>query len=78
MFSGAVLPAPTLWVLLWFMALAAAKILLRRAPRHVGVWADLGRRTLIPFAALLTGAVSPRLMGLTLIDWKTSLSLGSG
>ena len=78
MFSGAALPAPTLWILLWFVALAAAKILLRRAPRHVGVWADLGRRTLIPFAALLTGAVSPRLMGLTLIDWKTSLSLGIG
>ena len=78
MVSGAALPAPALWILLWFVALAATKILLRRTPHDVGVWADLVRRTLIPFAALVTGAVSPRLMGLTLIDWKTSLSLGIG
>jgi hypothetical protein len=31
---------------------------------------------LIPYCGLLTGGLSPRLMGLGAIDWQTSLSLG--
>lgn len=39
-------------------------------------WANLTRRLLLPYAALLAGVVSPRLMGLSMLDWYTSLSLG--
>jgi hypothetical protein len=38
----------------------------------IGYWA------LLPYLALITGGVSPRLMGVLYIDWRTSLTLGIG
>ncbi len=39
-------------------------------------WWIGGYQVLVPYAALLVGAVSPRLMGLTGIDWRVTLVQG--
>lgn len=47
------------------------------APR----WRNLAiaaRWLLIPYIALISGGLSPRLMGLTSVDWRSSLALGVG
>ena len=43
-----------------------------RTPALLAYW------VLLPYAALIAGAVSPRLMGLVYIDWLTTLRLGLG
>lgn len=45
------------------------------AARH---WSMIGYWALLPYLALITGGVSPRLMGVLYIDWRTSLTLGVG
>lgn len=41
-------------------------------------WWALIRRVLLPYIALLLGAVSPRLIGLTGVDWRITLTQGVG
>lgn len=44
-------------------------------------WRNLAiaaRWLLIPYVALISGGLSPRLMGLTGVDWRSSLALGVG
>lgn len=72
------LSAPVIWILLWFVVLLATQVLGQRMSADARDWVTVLRRLLIPYLALITGAVSPRLMGLTMIDWKTSLGLGVG
>lgn len=67
---------PGFWIVLalvaWAVGLAANRRLSPAAQRLVAV----ARWLLIPYAALLTGAVSPRLMGLTQIDWRVTIGFG--
>lgn len=78
MFSATLLSPPIVWLAIWFIALAVGEFLCRRLRSHMCTWITPLRRLLIPYAALISGALSPRLMGLAMIDWKLSLSLGIG
>ncbi len=69
---------PGLW-----LALSLLTALALLAARYAATGRSLQRiaaahRLLIPYLALLAGAVSPRLMGLQQINWATSFSLGLG
>lgn len=41
-------------------------------------WSMIGYWGLLPYLALITGGVSPRLMGVMYVDWRASLTLGVG
>lgn len=41
-------------------------------------WLPLAYWLLIPYLALLAGAVSPRLMGLVWLDWRATFQVGAG
>ena len=47
-------------------------------PPAVRAWSMIGYWALLPYLALITGGVSPQLMGVLYIDWRTSLTLGVG
>jgi hypothetical protein len=69
---------PGFWLII---ALAAAIVLLVAryyvpAPRRA--WLAPAYWLIIPYFALLAGAVSPRLMGLFWIDWRTTFHVGAG
>ncbi len=67
---------PAFWLLLSFlvaMGLRLSQHMLHPAWRKRLHWL---RWLLIPYLGLLTGGISPRLMGLSAIDWQISLSLG--
>jgi hypothetical protein len=68
--------APGLWLLLSLLSglalLIAKPWLSNRLYGHL--WT--ARWLLAPYLGLLCGGVSPRLMGLAAIDWRTSLSFG--
>lgn len=70
--------APGLWLLV--SALSGAVLLLlwghlRNLNRR---YARVARWLLVPYLGLISGALSPRLLGLSNIDWLVSLSLGIG
>lgn len=69
---------PGFWLLLSFglslLALVAGRVL----PPHYRWWLRVGRWTLTPYLGLLVGGLSPRLMGLSGLDWVAGLGLGVG
>jgi hypothetical protein len=48
------------------------------APPAWRPWIALAYWVLIPYLALLAGAVSPRLMGLYWLDWRATFQVGAG
>lgn len=70
--------APGFWLvvsLLCLLAVAAAQSLLPRTWRTVALLATwLG----VPYLALISGGVSPRLLGLRYLDWAATFRLGAG
>ena len=67
---------PAFWLLLSFLSATGLRLswhMLHPAWRTRLHWL---RWLLIPYFGLLTGGISPRLMGLSAIDWQMSLSLG--
>lgn len=70
--------APGLWLLIGLLTnallLSSEQLVARtwRGPLWIGLW------LLVPYLGLLLGGLSPRLMGLSGIDWPVSLSLGLG
>lgn len=74
---------PGFWLLLSFglsaAGLAAARLL---SPKFLSPkteeWARIGRWILTPYLGLLVGGLSPRLLGLSDIDWVAGLGLGVG
>ena len=70
------LEAPGFWLALSVLALPIIYTVGRRAPARARPWLAAGRWVLIPYAGLLTGGLSPRFLGLSKINWATTLSLG--
>lgn len=69
---------PGFWLLLSvglsLFFLAAGRVL----PQQFRWWLRVGRWTLTPYLGLLVGGLSPRLMGLSDLDWVAGLGLGVG
>jgi hypothetical protein len=70
------LEAPGFWLALSILALPLIYIFGRRAPMRVRPWLAAARWVFIPYAGLLAGGLSPRFLGLSKINWATTLSLG--
>lgn len=66
------------WLLLDMAVAVIAWIVLRWLPLRWRNLAFFWRRLLIAYCGLLVGAISPRWMGLSGIDWQSSLALGVG
>ncbi len=70
--------APGLWLILSLLSLVGLLLVrpwLRQPTRDLAL---LIRWLLIPYLGLISGGLSPRLLGLHTIDWLPSLSLGAG
>ena len=68
--------APAFWLLLSLVSLPLVLIAATRVSKRGQRWLYAARWVLIPYAGLMTGGLSPRLMGLSKINWATTLSLG--
>lgn len=67
---------PGFWLLLALFGWAMAAVANRRLAAGSQPIVAAARWLVIPYGALLSGAVSPRLMGLTLIDWRVTIGFG--
>ncbi len=74
--------APALWLGLSLLSGLVALGMTRLLPEQLGAggrrWLWLSRWLLIAYLALISGGVSPRLMGLADLNWVRSLTLGAG
>lgn len=70
--------APGFWLVLALLTGVIVLGVRPYLPRGVRQWSILGYWGLLPYLALITGGVSPRLMGIMYIDWRASLTLGVG
>ncbi len=68
--------APAFWLLAGLATLPFLPWLERRSPSGWRSWIRSAHHLLIPYAGLLLGGLSPRLMGLNELDWATSLGFG--
>ncbi len=71
------LEAPGFWLVLSALTLPFVYLLGRRLPNRARPWLAAGRWVLIPYAGLLAGGLSPSFLGLSKINWATTLSLGA-
>lgn len=69
--------APGFWLALSLLTLPVALIVGARLSARGRRWLYAARWVLIPYTGLLAGGLSPRLMGLSKIDWAVTLSLGA-
>jgi len=69
---------PGFWLLFSFGTSGVALVAARFMPEKVGGRLRIGRWILIPYLGLLAGGLSPRLLGLSDIDWVAGLGLGVG
>ncbi len=70
---------PGFWLVVSFvMAGLVGMVASRLLPAHASRWVNMGRWVLIPYLGLLVGGLSPRLLGLSDIDWVAGLGLGVG
>jgi hypothetical protein len=67
---------PRFWLLLNLSSAILLRLLGGTLSYRVKQTANLTRWLLIPYLGLLAGGLSPRLLGLTNLDWQASLSLG--
>jgi hypothetical protein len=67
---------PGFWLLLSFIGSILLLSLSWRLPAERRYHLRLARWFLIPYLGLIAGGLSPRLMGLTQLDWVAGLSLG--
>lgn len=72
------LTAPMGWLLADILVGAIILAIYRSVPVAYRLPIHYARWVLIPYLALLQGSLSPRLMGLTGINWLTSFGLGIG
>lgn len=71
------LQAPGSWILLSLIMSALLFSLRQSTSAGWHRWLHMAAWLLIPYLGLLLGGISPRLMGLSNIDWLASLGLGS-
>lgn len=72
------LPAPMIWVVISIVSSLIIALIRHRLSSRQQRWIDNIRWILLPYVGLLLGQLSPSLLGLTEIDWFSSLSLGTG
>ena len=65
-----------MWVILSLVLFVGIELAARLWTTERRAWLHTVRWLLLPYLALVTGSVSPRLMGLTAIDWRLTLSFG--
>jgi len=68
--------APGFWMALSLVTLPLVLIVAARLSRRHQRWLYVARWVLIPYLGLMAGGLSPRLMGLSKINWATTISLG--
>ena len=69
---------PGLWLVVAFVAAIVLLVARHYVPSPWRAWLAPAYWFFIPYLALLVGAVSPRLMGLYWIDWRTTFQVGAG
>lgn len=69
---------PLLWIAISIGISLIVAVIRHRCTERQQYWIDNARWVLIPYVALLVGHLSPRLMGLTEINWLNSISIGAG
>ncbi len=74
--SQLTLQSPGFWLLLSLVSLPLVLIAEARVSPRRQRWLSAARWVLIPYAGILAGGLSPRLLGLSKINWATTLSLG--
>lgn len=70
--------APGFWLVIALLAGVVALGVRPYLRSAIRLWVMVGYWVLIPYLALITGGVSPRLMGFQHIDWVSSLQFGIG
>lgn len=70
--------SPAFWLLISFVVTVVLGALHFRYRSAWVQWLWIGQWILIPYCGLLLGGLSPRLMGLSNLDWVATLGLGSG
>jgi hypothetical protein len=70
------LESPLFWLALSVLTLPLVYVLARRVPPRAAAWIAVMRWVLIPYMGLMLGGLSPRFLGLSKINWATTLSLG--
>jgi hypothetical protein len=70
--------SPAFWLLVNFAVTFVLAALLFRFGSAWVQWLWVGQWILIPYCGLLLGGLSPRLMGISHLNWLTTLGLGSG
>lgn len=78
LFSDFGLQSPLLWLIISSLATVATALISWRKRAGWLAWVWAGQWLLIPYLGLLMGALSPRLMGLSDLDWRATLSIGTG
>jgi hypothetical protein len=70
--------APGLWLALSIVSLLLKLLVWGSLTERTRQAAAIGRWVLIPYLGLIIGGLSPRLLGLSAIDWQATFSLGAG
>lgn len=71
-------PTPLIWICISLFISLLCALVCRRLTQRQQYLINSTRWVLLPYFGLLLGALSPRLLGLTEINWISSLSLGTG
>ena len=69
---------PGFWLVISFLLAIVLLAARAYAPSALRPWLAPVYWVLIPYLALLAGAVSPRLMGLYWLDWRATFQVGAG
>ena len=78
MSSFASFSEPGFWLVIAFVAAVVLLVARHYVAAPWRAWLAPAYWFFIPYLALLVGAVSPRLMGLYWIDWRTTFQVGAG
>lgn len=70
--------SPVFWLLVSIVATIGLATAYWRTRRVWITWLWIGQWILIPYLGLISGGISPRLMGLAYLDWPATLGFGSG
>lgn len=69
--------APGLWLLIGVVALALHGLAFQRLTSRQNLWIAAARWTLIPYVGLISGALSPRFLGIAFVDWQAAFGAGA-